>query len=327
MIVVTGGAGHIGTNLSLTLLGMGAEVRIVDLRDPITARRQGADWVRADIREPGAMRSALDGAQTVYHLAGVISVVGPLGGLVESVNVEGSRVVAEVALAAGVRRLVHCSSVHAFDVEACRGAAVDEHSPRATRADLPAYDRTKAAGEEQVRRAVERGLDAVLVNPTGVIGSIDEAPSRMGAVFRALWRRRLPALVHGGFDWVDVADVVTAMLAAAERGRTGENYLITGHRLSLRELADLAYSCSGQPVSRRSAPMWAARACAPLATAVVRRTGNPLLPTREALAAVRTFPVVDRGKAIRELGYTARPIEETIAGLYAYFRDRGDLPR
>src|SRR5690606_27232462 len=152
-------------------------------------------------------------------------------------------------LAVGVRRLVHCSSIHAYDVEECAGEPVSERSPRATRATLPAYDRSKAAGEDEVRRVVERGLDAVVINPTAVVGPIDEQPSRVGRVLRALWRRRLPALVDGGFDWVDVADVVAGLRAAADRGRTGENYLLSGHRRSFRELAEIASACAGAPVT------------------------------------------------------------------------------
>src|SRR5690349_21999579 len=100
LAVVTGGAGYIGTNLCTALRADGHDVRVVDLRPPVTARARGATWVRADVRDPAAMRDAVAGADIVYHLAAVISIVGPLGGLVESTNVTGVRVVAEAALAA-----------------------------------------------------------------------------------------------------------------------------------------------------------------------------------------------------------------------------------
>ncbi len=327
MIVVTGGAGYIGTNLAVALLADGHEVRVVDLREPTLAASLGAVWIRSDVRDAPAMRAAIEGASVVYHLAAVISVVGGMGGLVESVNVAGTRTVAEAALAAGVYRLVHCSSVHAFDLESRSGTVIDESAPRATRPSLPAYDRSKAAGEVELRRAVERGLNAVVINPTGVLGAVDEEPSRMGAVMRSLWRRRLLAVVEGGFDWVDVTDVVAAMRAATNRGRTGESYLVPGHRRSMTELAGLARGCSGVRVTQRCAPAWSARLCAPAATLVARRTRNPLLPTREALAAIAAFPVIDGGKAARELGHHPRPIEDTVAELYCYFRDRGRLGR
>lgn len=317
-VVVTGGAGHLGTNLVAALREGGADVRVVDLREPVTGLRLGATWVEADVRDGVRMRAAFEGAAVVYHLAGVISVVGSLGGLVESVNVTGTRTVAEAALAVGVPRLVHCSSVHAFDLERA-GHQVDESSPRATGRRAAAYDRSKAAGEDELRRVVDRGLDAVIANPSGIIGPLDEGPSRMGAVFRALWRRRMPVVVTGGFDWVDVRDVVATLRAAANRGRTGESYLVGGHRRSIRELADLARSCSGVNVTRHAAPLWMAGLGAPVATVVARRTGNPLMPTREALQALRRFPTVDSAKAARELGHHPRPIAETISDLYAYF--------
>jgi len=323
--VVTGGAGHLGTNLVATLREAGRPVRVVDLREPHTALRAGATWVRADVRDASAMRDAFAGATVVFHLAGLISVVGGMGGRVESVNVAGARTVAEASLDAGVPRLVHCSSVHAFDLTALRGRTFDESGPRCSGARPAAYDRSKAAGEAEVLRVVDRGLDAVVVNPTGVLGPRDESPSRMGAVMLALWRRRMPSLVAGGFDWVDVRDVVAAMLAAAERGRTGESYLLGGHRASVVELAELARAHAPRGVVRRTAPLWAARLTGPTATLVARVTDSPLMPTREALHALWTFPRVDSGKAARELGHRPRPLEQTIADLYRHFAETGRL--
>lgn len=322
-VAVTGGAGHVGTNLVAALRGEGRTVRVIDLVRPVIAIRHGADWVRADVRDEEAMRAALEGVDVVYHLAAVISIVGALGGLVESVNVGGVRSTSRAALAAGVRRFVHCSSVHAFDLAASIGRPVDEASPRAVRPGLPTYDRSKAAGELELARAVEAGLDGVTVNPTGVIGPVDEAPSRMGAVLRALWRRRLPALTGGGFDWVDVRDVVAALQAAARQGRRGECYLVPGHRVSLPALAGLAATAGQCHVTRRTAPVWAARAAAPAATVLARLTGSPLLPTVEALHALATFPIVDGRKAAEALGHRPRPITETLADLYRSYVERG----
>jgi dihydroflavonol-4-reductase len=324
-VVVTGAAGHIGTNLCLALLADGYEVRAIDLREPARAVRHGARWFRADIRDPAAVGPALDGCEIVYHLAAVISVVGGLRGLVHSVNVDGVRILAGTALERGVSRFVHCSSVHAFDLAAMNGQPADETSPPAVRPELPAYDRSKAAGEVELRRVIDRGLDAVVVNPSGVIGPVDDGPSRMGSVLLALWRRRLPALVAGGFDWVDVRDVVGALRSAGSRGRTGESYLIPGHRVGVGEIARLAASVSTGGFTVRSAPLRLVRAMAPVAELVVRRTGWHLLPTREALHALESFPRVDGSKARRELGHEPRPFAVTLADLHAYFVETGRL--
>jgi len=117
--------------------------------------------------------------------------------------------------------------------------------------------------------------------------------------------------------------VCSSDLSAAERGRTGENYLVPGHRVSAAELARLAADCSGIAVTRRTAPGWLMRASSPLATAVAARSHHPLLPTREALRALWAFPTVNSEKASRDLGHRPRPIEETVTNLFAYFRAQG----
>lgn len=225
--VVTGGSGYVGTNLVGALLARGDEVRVVDLEPPARAE---AAWVHADVRDQDALGPALRGAEIVFHLTAVISLVGGRGGLVESVNVAGVRAVAAAARAEGVRRLVHCSSAHAYDLGACVGGVVDEDCPPAVDRRLPVYDRSKAAGEAEVLAVVDDGLDAVLVNPTGIFGPRDAGPSRIGRMLLALWRRRLPLVTEGGFDWVDVRDVVAGLMAAEEHGRTGHRYLLPGRR-------------------------------------------------------------------------------------------------
>jgi dihydroflavonol-4-reductase len=325
LCVVTGGGGHLGTNLVRELVSRGERTRVADVREPRSLLGLGAEWVAADVRDGQALRAAFEGADVVYHLAAVISVAGGLGGLVRQVNVDGVANVGAAALDAGVRRLVHCSSIHAYDLAGAAGSVVDESGPRATSRRLPVYDRSKAAGECRLREVIDRGLDAVVVNPTGVIGAVDEGPSRMGTALLAAWQGRLPAVVEGGFDWVDVRDVVRSLVSAAECGRPGENYLIPGHRLSIRELVDAACAIAGVPSPRITVPMWLARLWSPAATAVARYNSDPLLYTADTLHALASFPRVGGAKAARELGHSPRPYHETLADLYAYFVSTGAL--
>lgn len=315
--VVTGGSGYVGVNLVAHLVASGARVRVVDrARHPLLA---GCDveWVAADVRDAAAMRSALAGADVVYHLAAVISVAGAMGGLVADVNVRGLASVAAAARQAGVRRLVYCGSVHAFDTDA--PGPITETSPKATRETLPAYDRSKAVAEEALRREIGQGLDAVLVNPTGIIGPCDPGPSRTGGMIRAMQRGSLPALVAGGFDWVDVRDVVRGLVAACERGRTGENYLLAGHRCSVQQLAEVVADVGGASPARVTLPLWFARVWSPGAGALAARWPSPLLYTPDTLHALAAFPDVDDTKARTELGHAPRPIEETVGDLLDWF--------
>ena len=325
LTVVTGASGFLGGALVRALLAEERQVRAVDLRRGPGLAGLDVEWMPADVLDISSLEASFQGAEIVFHLAAVISVTGDPTGQVWAVNVDGPRNVAEAALHAGVHRLVHCSSVHAYDLEAGEHR-VTETSPRATAAGLPVYDRSKAAGEAALRQMIDQGLDAVIVNPTGVVGPYDFAPSRMGSVFLALFRRRLPALIDGGFDWVDVRDVASSMLAAEAQGRRGENYLLPGHHLSLPELAAVAEQVSGVPKPTFSVPMRFARLWSPLADMVSRRSANPLWYTTESLHALRFDPAVSGAKAQAELGHRPRPFDDTARDIHHWFTDQGLFP-
>jgi dihydroflavonol-4-reductase len=323
--IVTGASGHLGGNVVRALVEAGETVRAVDVRPSSALQGLGAEFVKGDILEPSSLESAFAGADFVVHLAAKISIAGDPDGSVRRVNVDGVRNVAEAALAAGARRLVHCSSLHAYDVGGTRGP-VRENSARATATALPAYDRSKAAGEDELRRVIDRGLDAVILNPSGIFGPVDPEPSRMGRVLLAMFKGRMPVVVSGAFDWVDVRDVAAALIAAAGRGRKGENYLVGGHRASVTELGRAAAEVSGRRPPRLVAPLGVVRATAELAVRLAgpRRAGRLLL-TPESLHALATDPVVDYSKAVAELGYRARPLAESVADLHASFVADGRL--
>jgi len=252
--VVTGASGFLGSVVVRDLLATGRQVRAVDLHRGPALDGLDVEWVQADVTDPSTLEPAFREATVVYHLAAMISVTGDPTGRVRAVNVDGVRNASQAALTAGVSRFVHCSSVHAFDLETTE-EPINEQSARATNPALPAYDRSKAAGEAALRQVIEQGLDATIVNPTGIIGPFDFAPSRMGQVFLALAQRRLPAVIDAGFDWVDVRDVSAAALSAETRGRTGENYLLPAHHVSLTQIAGISEEITATPAPRWKFPM------------------------------------------------------------------------
>lgn len=324
-VAVTGASGHIGANLVRELLARGDRVRALVRRHTRALDGLDVERVEGDVRDPESLRRAFDGAEVAYHVAGIISLDGGHGGLVEAVNVGGTENVARAALACGVRRLVHTSSVHAFAMEPVDRPVDESRPPSSTEAHATAYDRSKAAGEVRVRRAVDDGLDAVVLNPTAVVGPYDFGPSRTGRMFLDLYHRRLPSLVQGAFDWVDARDVAAAAIAAAERGRTGASYLVGGHYRTLEELAGLAAEVTGVAVPRFVSPMWLARVGAPFATLWGRLRGKEPLFSSESLRAVRLCPRIDDARAKRELGHVARPLADTVRDVYAWFERAGLL--
>ena len=270
------------------------------------------------------MHKALSGAEVVYHLAARISVTGDPDGMVRKINVEGTRNVANACLRDGVRRLVHFSSIHAFRQRPL-DQPLDETRAPAQTPRSPAYDRSKAAGEQEVLAAVSAGLDAVIVNPSGVLGPHDYRPSRMGAVFLGLYRRRFPAMVEGGFNWVDVRDVVRSAIAAEKKGRRGERYLLAGRWVAIPDLARQFGEVSGARIPPWVSPMWMARIGAPFVSTVSRITRTTPLFTSESLEALRSNRDVRRDKAERELGHASRPIRETLADTFEWFRQANML--
>lgn len=323
-VAVTGPAGYVGVNLVRLLLDRGHHVVAIDRQGFDRIASPDVTEVRADILDTTAMRRALDGVEVVFHLAAMIT-MARRDDVAWRVNTEGVRTVAEAAHSAGVRRMVHCSSLHAFDHRNQKGP-LDERTPRSTAADLPLYDRSKAQGERQFMAVVERGLDGVIVNPTGVVGPVDYGPVRLNRVLLEAARGRLPVAITGGFDMVDVRDVAQGLFAAAEHGRDGENYLLGGCFTDFTTAFRTAAACNGKRGPLAAVPLPVVARCAPLLDTIGTWTGRNIV----GAATIQTLlnsPQVDATKARRELGHQPRPTEHTIAELVAFFHDVGRLRR
>jgi len=321
-VAVTGATGHLGVHLVRLLRSRGQDVRALIHDTSSVPEGQDVDRVEGSVGDLPALRHLMTGAEVVFHLAGVISIDGDPDGRVAAVNVDGTRNVVEAAINCGVKRFVHVSSIHAFDLT--RGERpIDETSPRVGERH-PAYDRSKYAGEKEVRRGVARGLDAVVVNPTGVLGPLDYRPSFMGRSLLDFYHRRIPARIEGGFDFVDVRDVAQGMVAAAERGRTGENYILSGSWCSITDVASVTERCTGVPLPRWKVSVGTARRILPITRMLGRFVDLPPV-TAESLSALEAKPGISNARARNELDFAPRPIEDSIADAYACFRDRGLL--
>lgn len=323
-VAVTGPSGHVGANLVRMLLARGRAVRVLVRRETIPALAGlDVELVKGDVREPESVARLVAGTSAVFHAAGVISIAGDPLGLVEQVNVQGTAHVADAALSSGVKMIYFCS-VHAFEQEPLH-LPIDETRVRVVRGT--AYDRSKAGGEAEVRKRVARGLEAMILHPSGILGPHDFGPSRMGRVFVDMYHRRVPALVPGGFDWVDVRDVALAAIAAWERGRTGESYILSGRWASMGELAMLAAEITGVAPPRIETPLWLARAGAPFMEAWARVRKTEPLYTRESLLILQANRAYVREKATRELGHAPRPLHESVRDAHRWFAEAGVLPK
>lgn len=324
--VVTGASGHVGANLLRALVHHGHSVHALVHVDTTALADLNVETLHGDVCDLSSLRCAFEGAEVVYHLAGHISISRDSSPMLDQVNVEGTRNVVRACLDCGVRRLIHFSSIHALAATPS-GATTDESTTLVgEQTEQRCYDQSKARGERIVAEAVGQGLDAVVLAPTAVVGPHDYRPSYFGRVLLALARNRMPLLVSGGFNWVDVRDVVQATLRAEEIAPSGSKYLLSGHWLSLMDVARIAGSATGSPVPRAAVPLPLARACAPLAEAFCHLTGRTPLFTRYSIEALCQHRVVSHEKATTELAYQPRSFEETLADTYRWFRQNGYLP-
>jgi dihydroflavonol-4-reductase len=193
-----------------------------------------------------------------------------------------------------------------------------------TKQDLP-YDRSKAAAEREVYKGIEKGLDAIIINPTAIIGPYDYKPSHFGEALLRLANGKIPALINSGFDWVDVRDVCDAAIRAEDCAPTGARYILSGHWVSICDVAALLEQITGISAPRLVCPFWMARIAAPFASAFDRLIGRRPLYTSASLRILQMQRNIDCQKAAHDLQYHPRPFRETIIDTLRWFEETGQL--
>jgi len=318
VVVVTGASGHVGANLVRTLLASGQPVRAMVHHDRRALEGLDLETVTGNVEDPDSLRRAFAGADLVYHTAAHISILMSDWERLAAVNVVGTRNVVNACLQCRVRRLVHFSSVDALEHDPS-GKPLDESRPLVHSEQYPPYARSKAAAETQVRQGLARGLDAVILYPSAIIGPHDYRLGFPNGGLLAICKGKLWALIDGGFDWVDVRDVVAGALEAAVRAPAGGCYVLSGHWASLRDLAVLANQINGVQVPRLVLPMWIARLGAPFVAVGSLLVGKRPLFTGAALQPLRAKQHSNHARATRDLNYHPRPLKETIADTWQWF--------
>ena len=321
--LVTGGGGRLGNVLVRRLLENGQKVRVLEPGTlPESLAGLDIEFMSGSVLDTGEVARATDGVEVVYHLAAKIDLSPKKDPMMYIINVEGTRNVVDACLSSGLR-LVHTSSHHALEREPL-DQPLTEDKPLALNEKCE-YHRSKAIGETIVLDACERGLDAVIVNPGSMIGPHDYEPSMIGAVLIDLYFGRVPVLLEMLSDYVDVRDVADGMIAAAEKGRTGERYFLTGEVIPVGEMVSLYGELTGAKVPTRALPLWVGWVLLPFALAGSAVTKKEPFITADMLRASVSNDVVSHDKAHRELGYTVRPLRESLTDAVAWYRERGWL--
>jgi dihydroflavonol-4-reductase len=319
-VAVTGASGHIGANLVRELLGRGYEVVALVRQSSLALEGLDVTRIEGDILDQQSLRRAFRGASQVYHLAAYISIQAGEKEKLERVNVEGTRNVIEACRAEGVSTLVHFSSIHALRLEPL-DQPVTEDNPLVGEGvgRVADYDISKARADRLVRQNECPSLSTRIIYPTAVLGPNDFKPSLFGEVIIKLAQGRLPVLVSGGFDWVDVRDVAWGAVEAAEKGADKARYILSGHYLDMPGVAALIAELSGTAAPRLTCPVWLAGLFAPLMSGWARLLGETPLYTRDSLATLSTNKVMSHARAGRELAFQPRPLRNSLEDALMFY--------
>ena len=322
MWLVTGATGHIGNVLVRKLLARGEKVRALILPGESRASISGlqVEPVKGDVLNMESLFESLQGIRGIFHLAGVISIMPGSNQLVRRVNVEGTKNILCAAKEMAVKKFVYTSSIHA--IKRVAEGVIDETLPYDPNNPYGEYDRAKAEATLEVQEAAHAGLEAVIACPTGVIGPYDFRGSMMGEVIYSAAKKRPTLYVDGAYDFVDVRDVADGLITAAEKGKRGESYILSGHKISVRYLLETVREITGRHFFQMKIPFDLARFAALFTPTYYRFAHASPRFTPYSLEVLRSNSNISHAKATRELGYQPRSLYESIKDTVKWFLER-----
>lgn len=324
-VLVTGATGFVGSAVARALAARGHALRLLVRNGGDRRNIDGldAELVEGDLGKPETFARALEGTSVLFHVAADYRLWVPDPAAMMKANVEGTRQLMLAAQAAGVERIVYCSSVAALGLIG-DGSVADETTPVHEHAIIGVYKQSKYLAEQAVLALVrDHGLPAVIVNPSTPVGPRDIKPTPTGAMIRDAAAGKMPAYVETGLNLVHVDDVAEGHMLAFEKGRIGERYILGGEDMSLKNVFALVSDVAGVKAPRIQLGQRVLWPVAIASEALARGFGIEPRVTREMLAMSKKKMFFSSDKARRELGYAPRPAREAVADAVAWFRQTG----
>lgn len=321
LYLITGANGHLGYTISKILRTQAKHVRGLVLPDDKALRLEalGVDIYHGDVTITDSMLNffSLDSQKYNYddvvliHTAGIVSITHKKNPLIEKVNVEGTKNLIFLAKHFKIQKFIYVSSVHAIP------EPLDEHiisevihfDPKVVEG---AYAKSKAKASQHVMDEINNGFKAIIVHPSGIIGPDDEGHGHMTMMIEDYMNGMLTSRVDGAYDFVDVRDVALGIIAAIDDGQLGHAYIISGTRVTLKDLFEILRQLSGRKRKIHVLPRWFAKVSAPMAELFYRLRKLPPIYSKYSLYTLSSNSYFDHSKAALELNYSPRPIEETL---------------
>jgi dihydroflavonol-4-reductase len=322
---VTGASGFLGSHVAKVLCEQGASLRLLVRASSNLKNLQGlnADTVTGDLRDPASLEKALAGCDTVFHVAADYRLWVRDPHQMYRANVEGTRALLDAARKNAVQRIVYTSSVATIGFTS-NGHTADEDSPVSLDDMIGHYKRSKFMAEQIALEAGRSGMHVVTVNPTTPVGEQDVKPTPTGRIVLDFLKRKFPAYVETGLNLVDVRDCARGHVAALEKGKSGERYILGGENLTLKQILDKLAAITGLSSPRVKLPYIFA-----FATGIIDETINGRMLNKEPRATVdavrmgKKVMFATSAKAERELGWKIVPVDDALRRAVVWFRDNG----
>jgi dihydroflavonol-4-reductase len=322
---VTGATGFVGSHVAAVLSELGADLRLLVRSTSVMRNIEKLHAERAvgDLCEPASLEKAMAGCDVVFHVAADYRLWIRDPDHMYRSNVEGTRALLEAARKNRVRRVVYTSSVATMGFTSSNQAA-DEESPVSLDKMIGHYKRSKFLAEQIAMEAGRNGMDVVVVNPTTPVGEQDIKPTPTGRIIVDFLKKKFPAYVDTGLNLVDVDECARGHVAALEKGRSGQRYILGGENLTLKQILDKLAAITGLPSPKLRVPYVLA-----LATGVVDELvtghlrGQEPRATIDAVRMGRKKMFVSSAKAESELGWRILPVDNALKRAVDWFREHG----
>jgi nucleoside-diphosphate-sugar epimerase len=321
--LVTGATGHLGSNLTRELIRRGEHLRVLiqDKGKRVELEGLRVEKVYGDLSDMESLRRAVNGCDKVYHLASFVSIRNGDRHKLFDVNVLGTRRLMQAARLAEVRKVVHCSSFGAvgFNPE---GKSNEEWSVNPFEPTTD-YELSKTFAELEVYKEIARGLQAVIVNPSGIVGPWDFKPSLLGKTIIDFAKGNLKSFVNGAFDFVHVNDVVQGHILAMEKGKVGERYLLTGEEITIHQTLEWLEELTGVGKPKITIHPGLLQNVAIVKDWIERRFFPGTYPrfNYHSIRLLRSGKRGDNSRAIRELGLNPSPVKDAYRQAVEWFRE------
>lgn len=325
--LVTGANGHLGSTIINLLLKEKKNIRAFVLENDVLHLDKKVEIIRGNITDKKSIYPLFKDLENkeviVIHCAGIVTIASKFDQKVYDVNVVGTKNIADVALEYKVKKFIHVSSVHAILEEKNKTIKeVDKFYPDKVEG---LYAKTKAEASNYILDMSKKGLNAIVVHPSGIIGPGNYGKGHLSQLIIDYLNNRLTAIVKGGYDFVDVRDVADGILKAIEKGRVGECYILSNRYFEIKEIINLLHEVTNHKPIKTILPNWFAKLTAPIAELYYKILKQPPLYTSYSIYTLSTNSHFSHEKATKEIDYNPRDMKETLKDTVDWLKKIGRI--